>query len=51
VVVAGGMGVEDKAKVKVVVTAVEEAGEEEENAPEEPGGKDQKKGESNTKGK
>ena len=50
VVVVGGLGLDDKAKVKVVTTAVEEAGDEDENAPEEPagkdkGGKDQKKDE------
>ena len=58
VVVVGGMGIDDKAKVKVVTTAVEEAGDEDENAPEEPaaakdkkGGKDQKKDEAKPKGK
>ncbi len=50
VVVVGGLGLDDKAKVKVVTTAVEEAGDEDENAPEDPGakdkgGKDQKKDE------
>jgi len=45
VVVVGGMGVDDKAKVKVVTTAVEESDEDEDdNAPEKPApGKDQKK--------
>ena len=44
VVVVGGLGVDDKAKVKVVTTAVEESDDEDENAPPEPAaGKDQKK--------
>ncbi len=48
VVVVGGLGVEDKAKVKVIDTTVKEAeDEDEDNAPPEPpadkGGKDQKK--------
>ena len=58
VVVVGGLGVDDKAKVKVVTTAVEESDEDEdENAPEEPApkkppsGQDQKKDGGNTKGK
>jgi multidrug efflux pump subunit AcrA (membrane-fusion protein) len=44
VVVVGGMGLDDKARVKVVTTAVEESAEDEdENAREEPAaGKDQK---------
>jgi outer membrane protein TolC/multidrug resistance efflux pump len=40
VVVAGGMGLDDKTKVKVITTAVEESDDEDENA-DEPG-KDQK---------
>ena len=51
VVVVGGLGLDDKAKVKVVTTAVEEAADEDENAPEEPGAKDQKKDEAKPKGK
>jgi multidrug efflux pump subunit AcrA (membrane-fusion protein) len=44
VVVVGGMGLDDKAKVKVVTTAVEESDDDQdENAPEAPAtGKDQK---------
>jgi hypothetical protein len=44
VVVVGGMGLDDKTKVKVVTTAVEETDEDEdENGPEAPApGKDQK---------
>jgi HlyD family secretion protein len=43
VVVVGGLGLDDKAKVKVITTAVEESADEDENAPEAPaGGKDQK---------
>ena len=41
VVVVGGMGLDDKAKVKIVTTAVEESADEDENAPEE-SKKDQK---------
>jgi len=51
VVVVGGMGVDDKAKVKVVTTAVEEADDEDENVPEEPAAKGQKKDEAKPKGK
>jgi HlyD family secretion protein len=40
VVVVGGMGIDDKAKVKVIDTTVKEVEEEE---PEEKGGKDEKK--------
>ena len=36
VVVAGGLGLDDKAKVKIVTTQVEESDDEEENAPEAP---------------
>jgi hypothetical protein len=58
VVVVGGLGVDDKTKVKVVTTAVEESDEDEDpNAPEEPAPKkppsapDQKKDEAKPKGK
>ena len=51
VVIAGGLGLDDKAKVKVVTTAVEESADEDENAPEEPAAKDQKKDEEKSKGK
>jgi RND family efflux transporter MFP subunit len=58
VVVVGGLGVDDKTKVKVVTTAVEESDEDEDpNAPEEPApkkpptGQDQKKDEAKPKGK
>jgi RND family efflux transporter MFP subunit len=44
VVIVGGMGLDDKAKVKVVDTTVRESDDEDENAPPEPG-KDQKKDE------
>ncbi len=43
VVIVGGMGLDDKAKVKIVTTAVEESGDEdEENAPQGPPAQDQK---------
>jgi multidrug efflux pump subunit AcrA (membrane-fusion protein) len=45
VVVQGGLGLDDKAKVKVVDTTVREADEEDENAPAPAAGKDQKKDE------
>jgi multidrug efflux pump subunit AcrA (membrane-fusion protein) len=56
VVVVGGLGLDDKAKVKVVTTAVEEAADEDEdNAPPEPKANkapaDQKKDEAKPKGK
>jgi HlyD family secretion protein len=54
VVVVGGLGLDDKAKVKVVTTAVEESDDEDEdNAPPEPKAKanDQKKDEAKPKGK
>jgi HlyD family secretion protein len=59
VVVVGGLGVDDKTKVKVVTTAVEESADDEDtNAPEEPtpskapkSGQDQKKDEAKPKGK
>ena len=50
VVIVGGMGVDDKAKVKVIDTSVKEADDEEE--PEGPGdGKDSKKEEAGQKAK
>jgi HlyD family secretion protein len=55
VVVVGGLGLDDKAKVKVVTTAVEESADEEDNAPPEPKADkapaDQKKDEAKPKGK
>jgi HlyD family secretion protein len=42
VVVVGGLGLDDKAKVKVIDTSVKEADEDESPEPEEKGGKDQK---------
>lgn len=42
VVTVGGMGLDDKAKVKVVTTAVEESDDQDENADEPAAGKDQK---------
>jgi RND family efflux transporter MFP subunit len=56
VVVVGGLGLDDKAKVKVVTTQVEEADDEDEdNAPPEPKAskapQDQKKDEAKPKGK
>jgi multidrug efflux pump subunit AcrA (membrane-fusion protein) len=43
VVVVGGMGLDDKAKVKIVTTAVEESDDDQDdNAPESSAGKDQK---------
>src|SRR6185503_12819673 len=52
VVVVGGMGVDDKAKVKVVDTTVEEADEEDESAPPaDAKGKDGKKEEQKAKSK
>ena len=52
VVISGGMGVDDKAKVKVIDTSVKEADDEDENpdeAPADKGGKDQKKDEGKPK--
>ena len=51
VVIVGGIGLDDKAKVKVIDTSVKEAADDEdENAPSEPAaGKDQKKGEAKPK--
>jgi HlyD family secretion protein len=44
VVVVGGIGLDDKAEVKIETTAVEESGDDHDNAPEAPApGKDQKK--------
>jgi multidrug efflux pump subunit AcrA (membrane-fusion protein) len=53
VVIVGGIGLDDKAKVKVIDTSVKEAADDEdENAPPEPAaGKDQKKGEAKPKSK
>jgi len=51
VVVQGGVGVDDKAKVKVIDTTVKEADEDEDNAPEAPPAKDQKKEEARPKSK
>jgi HlyD family secretion protein len=52
VVIVGGIGLDDKAKVKVIDTTVKEAPDEDENAPPEPaGGKDQKKDEAKPKSK
>jgi RND family efflux transporter MFP subunit len=53
VVIVGGIGLDDKAKVKVIDTSVKEAADEEdENAPPEPAaGKDQKKDEAKPKSK
>jgi RND family efflux transporter MFP subunit len=53
VVIVGGIGLDDKAKVKVIDTTVKEAADEEdENAPPEPAaGKDQKKDEAKPKSK
>jgi len=52
VVVVGGLGLDDKAKVKVVTTAVEESDEDEDNAPESPApAKDEKKNPAKQPGK
>ena len=53
VVIVGGIGLDDKAKVKVIDTSVKEAADDEdENAPPEPAaGKDPKKGEAKPKSK
>lgn len=51
VVIVGGIGLDDKAKVKVIDPTVKEAPDEDENAPEEKGGKDQKKDEAKPKSK
>jgi hypothetical protein len=50
VVIVGGVGLDDKAKVKVIDTTVKEAPDEDENAPPEPAaGKGQKKDEAKPK--
>jgi multidrug efflux pump subunit AcrA (membrane-fusion protein) len=51
VVTQGGLGLDDKAKVKVIDTTVRESEDEDENAPEPPAGKDQKKDEAKPKSK
>ena len=51
VVIVGGMGLDDKAKVKVIDPTVKEAPDEDENAPEEKPAKDQKKDEAKPKSK
>ena len=52
VVIVGGIGLDDKAKVKVIDTTVKAAPDEDENAPPEPAaGKDQKKDEAKPKSK
>ena len=51
VVIVGGMGLDDKQKVKVVDTTVKEAEDEDENGDSEPGGKEQKKDEAKPKAK
>ena len=51
VVTVGGVGLDDKAKVKIIDTSVKEADDEDENAPPEPAAKDQKKDEAKPKSK
>jgi len=51
VVIQGGVGVDDKAKVKKIDTSVQEAEEDEDNAPEAPPAKDQKRDEAKPKSK
>jgi multidrug efflux pump subunit AcrA (membrane-fusion protein) len=51
VVIVGGIGLDDKAKVKVIDPTVKEAPDEDENAPEEAPAKDQKKDEAKPKSK
>jgi HlyD family secretion protein len=51
VVIVGGIGLDDKAKVKVIDPTVKEAPAEDENAPEEKPAKDQKKDEAKPKSK
>jgi multidrug efflux pump subunit AcrA (membrane-fusion protein) len=51
VVIVGGIGLDDKAKVKIIDPTVKEAPDEDENAPEEKGAKDQKKDEAKPKSK
>ena len=43
IVIVGGMGVDDKAKVKRIDTSVKEEADEDENAPPEGGKKDEAK--------
>jgi RND family efflux transporter MFP subunit len=51
VVIVGGIGLDDKAKVKIIDPTVKEAPDEDENAPAEKGAKDQKKDEAKPKSK
>ena len=51
VVTVGGLGLDDKAKVKVIDPTVKEAPDEDENAPEEKPAKDEKKDEAKPKSK
>jgi hypothetical protein len=51
VVIVGGIGLDDKAKVKVIDPTVKEAPDEDENAPEEKPAKDEKKDEAKPKSK
>jgi len=51
VVIVGGIGLDDKAKVKVIDPTVKEVPDEDENAPEEKPAKDQKKDEAKPKSK
>ncbi len=51
VVIVGGIGLDDKAKVKVIDPTVKAAPDEDENSPEEKGAKDQKKDEAKPKSK
>ncbi len=51
VVTVGGVGVDDKAKVRIIDNSKKEADEEDPNAPPEPAGKDAKKDEAKPKAK
>jgi multidrug efflux pump subunit AcrA (membrane-fusion protein) len=51
VVTVGGVGVDDKAKVRIIDNTKKEADDEDENAPPEPAGKDAKKDEAKPKAK
>jgi HlyD family secretion protein len=51
VVTVGGVGLDDKAKVRIIDNSKKEADEEDENAPPEPAGKDAKKDEAKPKAK
>ena len=51
VVTVGGVGLDDKAKVRIIDNTKKEADEEDENAPPEPAGKDAKKDEAKPKAK